>query len=214
MGRKAAEIAGLRFGRLVVQEKSWLCGRTRQWLRLCDCGKTHEARANNLQSGRTRSCGCLNSEARLARTVKHGWSKSKVYRAHQAMLARCYRKSSSRYQSYGGRGIRVCDRWRGAQGFTNFLQDMGRPEDSQTLERIDVNGHYSPSNCKWADWREQVGNKQDSIRITIDGRTDCLKRWAEVRGLPYKTVYARVKNGWDPIKALTVPVNRSRRRYK
>jgi len=112
--------------------------------------------------------------------VTHGLSGTKTYYSWVAMINRCYNPKNDRYHNYGGRGIKVCDRWR--ESFENFLNDMGiRPED-RTLDRIDVNGNYEPSNCRWSDSITQYRNMTKSHYITFRGQTKILSDWAREFG--------------------------------
>ena len=111
-----------------------------------------------------------------------------TYRSWHAMRARCYTDSSSYFENYGGRGIRVCERW---SNYSNFLADMGERPPGKTLDRIDVNGDYTPENCRWATKCEQEANKRRrKDAIIFDGKT--LTEWARELGLHYKTVKQRL----------------------
>jgi len=123
----------------------------------CDCGNTFIARVENVCSGNTKSCGCLKT--------KHGMTDTLTYRSWDSMISRCCRSSKSNYSAYGGRGIRVCDEWR---IFTNFLRDMGvRPGKEYQLDRINNDGNYEPSNCRWVKCAENIRKKQ-STKLSED----------------------------------------------
>ena len=113
----------------------------------------------------------------------------------------------SAWKHYGGRGIRVCERWSlDADGFKNFLADMGRrPSLKHSIERNDVNGNYEPANCHWATRREQTRNTRRTIRIVVEGREVLLVDEVRARGLDYTTVFRRLQRGWDDARALTTP---------
>lgn len=117
------------------------------WRMRCDCGKVKILRKNNVENGRTRSCGCLNKETVARRNFKHGLADTPTHRIWRGMKDRCARSFHKNYHSYGGRGIKVCRRW---MDFTKFLADMGeRPSPEHTIERINNNKGYSKSNCAW-----------------------------------------------------------------
>lgn len=156
------ELAGKRFGRLVAVKDT---GRRKQgqsvWLCLCDCGQISEVQSSNLRSGNTRSCGCLKADTCLASFVKHGEARESgqtvEYTTWWSMIARCRYPSTHAYPWYGGRGIKVCQRWSGTDGFKHFLGDMGRrPGDGWSIDRIDPDGDYEPSNCRWLPMSENA----------------------------------------------------------
>lgn len=137
----------------------------------------------------------------------HGLSKSREYRIWHGMLSRCTRANVLHYNRYGGRGIRVCERWK---SFENFLADMGkRPSPSHSLDRIDNDGDYCPENCRWATKTEQSRNTSANRLITFAGDTKTLTEWAETLGLKASTLYARlVTLGWPLEKAFNKPKGR------
>ena len=129
---------------------------------------------------------------------------TRLYRKWQSMLARCYQPSHQAYKHYHGKGIEVCERWRGPGGFQNFAADMGECPEGLTLERIDNAKGYDPSNCKWATWAEQAANRERNGK-PIDPA--CLRQRAIAAGLPYIQVYLRIHRlHWSEDKALSTPV--------
>lgn len=159
IARTVKDLTGSTFGRLVVLARS---GSTRnksaRWECQCSCGATTIVTGKNLLRGITRSCGCLHREGMSALFKRHGMTRTKVHQAWKAMHQRCSNPNRKHYQHYGGRGISVCERW---ATFENFYEDMGDPpSDRHSIDRIDVDGNYEPSNCRWATWSEQIRNRR------------------------------------------------------
>lgn len=161
---------GSRFGRLVVIGKAPTDSQFhKRFICRCDCGNERINQDRALIDGRVKSCGCWRNEIAkvVAKAVhtRHGLSESPTWNSWRMMRVRCYWKSYRKWKDYGGRGIKVCDRWRGS--FENFLADMGkRPGTDFSIDRIDVNGHYEPGNCRWATAKTQQNNRR---RIELKG---------------------------------------------
>lgn len=137
----------------------------------------------------------------------HGHTKNNsdtpTYRSWYAMKARCINPNNSRYASYGGRGITVCDTW---MSFTNFLSDMGERPEGHTLDRLDNSLGYSPSNCRWASSKQQAQNKRNNTIISANGKSQCLQAWANELNVPPSTLGYRLKQGWDHDKLINTPI--------
>jgi hypothetical protein len=127
-----------------------------------------------------------------------------VYRVWQAMVSRCTLERSKFFYRYGGRGIKVCDRWR---DFKNFYEDMGdRPSPSHSIDRVNNDGNYEPGNCRWATRAEQDLNNSRNVHLTHEGKTMTMKEWAIAKGIRYGTLVTRVARGWSDDRALETPV--------
>ena len=170
----------------------------------CECGKWKVVHWSSLQNGLTRSCGCLRDEKLRSRTKKHGMSQTPVHNVWTAMKQRCTNPSSPNWKNYGGRGIKVCKRW---MKFENFLKDMGEPPEGMSIDRVNNDGDYEPSNCRWSTRKQQNNNTRSNQRITFQGRTQTLTQWAEEYGLGRQQLYWRIKRGWTIEKALQTPIS-------
>lgn len=182
---RPVDIAGQRFGRLVaLRPTSQRRSGKVMWLCQCDCGNTTLATSNNLKTGGTRSCGCLYRETVGDARRKHGMTGTRIYGIWKAMRSRCLNVNNKSYENYGGRGISVCNEWGGEDGFKNF-HDWSMKHgyaDNLTIDRIDVNGDYTPNNCRWITQHEQTRNKRNTINITAHGKTMCLADWTAKYG--------------------------------
>lgn len=161
---KRIDLTGQRFNRLVVIEFVEKRGLNAYWKCVCDCGIVKTLRGSNIKSGHTKSCGCLHKEVVIKALTKHGHNTRKrtspTYSTRYAMINRCSNPKANKYKYYGGRGITVCDRW--LESFENFLEDMGERPPGTTIDRIDNDGNYEPSNCCWATPKQQVQNRRCS----------------------------------------------------
>lgn len=183
----------------------------RFWVCRCACGVERSVSEMSLKSGKSSSCGCLNREISREKNTKHGESmnraKTPEYSAWSAMRGRCERPGDKRFSMYGGRGIKVCQRW---QDFSNFLEDMGRkPSPCHSIERIDNNKGYYPGNCRWETPHEQMTNRTVTHHILIDGESVPVATLAKIYNIPANTLRFRIVKGWDILDALETPV-----RYK
>ena len=195
-------LSGQELGHIRVIRRSDNRGAHTYWLCKCVCGKEWEVRGSLIQRRIIESCGCK------SKSIKHNMWKTREFAAWQTMVARCENENVKNYPNYGGRGIKVCHRWR--KSFKNFISDMGRrPTSRHSLDRINNDEDYSPTNCRWATPKEQGRNRRTNNLITIDGETKTLTDWMEVYGISKGGVHYRVKRkGWTYEKALTEPSNR------
>lgn len=191
---KATDLTGLRFGRLTVLGIADKVNGYIHWQCLCDCGTKKSVDGSNLTSGRQKSCGCLNTEKRIARVKTHGLSKTKLYKVWVWMLTRCYNASANRYQHYGGRGIFVCDSWK--EDFKTFYDDMfATYRSGLQLDRIDVDGPYSKDNCRWVTPSQNGRNKRESLYILDNGVKKHLLDWAEENNISRSAAYKKYYKG-------------------
>lgn len=158
MGQPVKDLSNIKCGLLTP---AWPVGinskRRAVWLCFCECGNQKLAVSTHLVMGHTRSCGCLFGKSRIV----HGYSRTSEYHALRSARDRCLKPSHKFYPDYGGRGITICERWLGENGCVNFIKDMGmRPSTAHSLDRINVNGNYEPSNCRWATAKVQMNNRR------------------------------------------------------
>lgn len=187
------DLSGKRFGRLVVinynGKYKWLC--------LCDCTNYSLGSSSSLNSGDKKSCGCLQKELLSDRSIKHNMRHTTEYEIWAGMKKRCYNPKCKRYTGYGGRGIKVCDRWLDkARGFQNFLEDMGMRPEGKSLDRFPNNdGDYSKENCRWATNEEQARNKRTNVWIEYEGLNMILNDWAIKFNKSSKEISRYMKTG-------------------
>lgn len=197
--RKPIDITNKRYGRLIVlrQVGRKPTGRNEiMWECRCDCGNLISIPKSYLSSGDTKSCGCYALENKKSMHLKHGLSGSYLYNIWSGMKQRCNDKSSLAYPNYGGRGIKVCNRW--MNDFSLFAKDMGdRPSPKHTLERINNNKGYYKSNCKWATVKEQSLNRRSNISIQYKSVTYTALEFSEKIGITLNSLYQRLQKGWS-----------------
>jgi hypothetical protein len=133
--------------------------------------------------------------------LEHGLSKTPEYGIWRGMIERCTNPLCKSFKNYGGRGIKVCERW---NSVAVFISDMGpRPFQNAEIDRIDVNGNYEPSNCRWTTRRDNSLNKRNNVRVEFLGVDLCCSQWDAIKGFPPGTVANRIKAGWNTERALT-----------
>lgn len=195
-------------------------GRRRKCLCKCDCGKIKYVNVYHLTQGASTNCGCVvaknKSEWNKANKRTHGGTAGegdRLYTVYRGIVKRCYLKSHPAYRNYGGRGIAICDEWRGSHGFEKFRTwayangyDPDAPKGKCTIDRIDVNGNYEPSNCRWVDAKTQGNNRRDNHLVTYNGETHTVTEWAAKIGMKPVTLFHRLMKGWPVEKALTQPL--------
>lgn len=206
------DLTGMRFGRLTVVGDDGR--RTHRnvimWHCICDCGNHKYVPTDYLTSGDTRSCGCLFKEiSKRPKHISHGDATSngeypRLYKTWIGMRRRCYDSTIESYRNYGGRGISVCDEWDKYENFKSWAISNGYRDDL-SIDRIDVNGDYEPSNCRWANNIEQGNNRRANRLVEYDGQTHTVKEWSRLTGIRNDTLTRRLNNGWEIKDALTRP---------
>lgn len=202
-----ADLVGKRFGKLLVvkehseRDKHGMV----QWVCKCDCGNETLASTSALNNGHRTSCGCNNPGLYTAN--------KRLYGVWRGMLSRCENPNTNRYHRYGGRGIKVCDEW---HDFANFLEwsmnngyDPSAKRGQYTIDRIDIDGDYSPRNCRWVDNLAQTSSTSRTRNVEVDGEKMCLARAADKVGISRNTVRKRVERGWSLEDAISIPPSRN-----
>lgn len=205
MGRKERVQVGMRFNRLTVIEPLPKRGHYAMWRCRCDCGNIKDVYECNLLGNKSKSCGCLMKEV----NTRHGNCDSRLYRIWAGMLDRC-NPNNTRSKNHGDRGIKVCAEWHDYKAFEEWAVANGYDENAKhgkcTIDRIDNNGNYEPSNCRWVNNKTQCRNKRNNRLLTYKGETHCVAEWAEILGINPYTIYTRLHKGWSTEMALS-PVN-------
>lgn len=161
-----------------------------QWWCECECGQLRQVTGTRLRNGHTQSCGCLTLERTIQVRRRHGCSRTPIYQIWQGIKERCYNTKKASYADYGGRGIKMCDRW---QLFDNFLADMGLPPSpDHSIDRIDNDGDYTPDNCRWATLFQQSINKRTTIFVEFRGERMALLEWCKRYDFPYQAAHHKI----------------------
>lgn len=197
------DLTGQTFGRLTAIERIDKNGRAYYVCR-CACGNLCEVFHSNLTQGFSKSCGCLQRELAADSHRTHGMTGTKIRGVWKAMKERCTLKSCKAYHNYGGRGITVCDEWSGENGFQNFFNwSMASGyKEGLTLDRIDVNGNYEPSNCRWVDRVTQANNTRKNRLITYNGLRMTMAQWERHLNLNKGIIRNRLRRGWTDEEAI------------
>lgn len=205
---------GTRFHRLVVVGEAQSRGGIRMSRCRCDCGNIVIVQNIHLRSGHTKSCGCYNREIlRRPREGTFDW-KHPLYCKWQGMKYRCYNPRAIQFHNYGARGIRMCDEWRTSfASFKDWALKNGY-RAGLSIDRIDVNGNYEPSNCRFADNKTQGRNRRYNMLVTYNGIRATVADWAERTGVPYTTMIERYRKGWSPNDMIERPKRKYNRKNR
>lgn len=215
----AIDLTGHKYGRLTVIK---YCGNKRQssngrtyryWLCRCDCGKEVEVSTEHLRSGNTKSCGCYSYELSQKLNYQHGMTDTRLHVVWKNMKRRCYCSDLESYKNYGGRGIKICDEWKNDfLAFYKWSIENGYDENAKhgecTLDRIDNNGDYEPSNCRWVNMYVQTRNTRRNRYIEFNGKRLTICEWGKEIGGSSTTVLYRINKGWAVEEALLTPVGK------
>lgn len=198
---KLDDLTGRRFGRLTVMERDkthFGSGDHTYWICLCDCGKISNARPDALKSGTVVSCGCYHREVSSGIgsviNLKHGLSKTRLFKIWSGVKSRCNNPNSPAYKNYGGRGIYISKEWEhNFEAFYEWSIKNGYSDDLQ-IDRIDNNGPYSKENCRWVTSKENGRNKRSNKKVTINGISYCsISEASEKLGISYTSIHGRMK---------------------
>ena len=212
---------GERFGRLVVIKEveprlQYKKGKVRRFLCQCDCGNMTTVDIYHLIHGRIKSCGCYKKEPSLmaAKSQKYPehMTSSRLYTIWNGIKSRCYVKTSTPYKRYGAKGITMCDEWKNDfTSFYNWSIENGYA-DNLTLDRINGEGNYEPSNCRWVSYTEQANNMKSNVCLTLNGESHTYAEWGRIVGIRSATLQQRKYAGWSDERTLTTPVRRKKSR--
>lgn len=192
------------YGRLRVISITDSKNNRARWLCECSCGKKTIVDGSSLRRGDIKSCGCLKNELTSKRFKKHGLKNHKLYGVRIKFISRCYNNNDKDYKNYGGRNIKVCKEWRNDfKTFYDWSLNNGYKE-GLTIERIDVNGNYSPNNCKWIHNSEQSLNWRRSLKFTYKNETKDIRYFSNKYNIKYNTLRGRLQNGWSISDAIEI----------
>lgn len=196
------DLSGKRFGYLTVvsvaEDDNKHHGQ--KWVCKCDCGNMVVVRGDGLKSGHTKSCGCTNK-----RRTTHGKSNTRLFKVWTSMKQRCQNENDSKYNDYGGRGIKVCEEWSDFDCFFLWSSNNGYKE-GLTIDRINNDGDYAPGNCRWTTRKIQMSNRRNTIYLEYNGEKRSLSEWSDIVGVKRKTLDSRYRKGWTEERILFNPV--------
>ena len=203
MSNRIKDLTGKKFNRLTVLRFSHSKNKKSYWECVCSCGVSKAVRSDRLTSGGTKSCGCAQREI-AGRQCKHGLVHTQEYNSWRNMKERCNNKNNPNYKDYGGRNIKITASW---DDFRLFYSDMGKkPSNNHTIERVDNNKGYEPTNCVWATKKQQANNRRSNVLLTHNGETKNITQWCEKLGFSKMLIRSRLNRGWSEEKTLTTPV--------
>lgn len=212
-------VIGLKFNRLTILSYTRLYKHHKMYLCKCECGNIVEVSLSDMKQGFIKSCGCLAKEIRTRGNVVHGLSKTRINKIYRGMIERCSKPNNINYPNYGGRGIKVCDEWLGPQGLINFYawaQESGYEKDL-SIDRINNNGNYEPSNCRWATRSEQQNNTRKNRKYELNGELYTIPQLSRKYNIDIYTLRNRlekIEKYGNLQNLLNTPVNKNKSRAK
>lgn len=216
MGKKSVLLKnGAKYNRWTIIKLDHIkctdCNRNREhYLCRCDCGTKKTVFKSLLTFGSSKSCGCLNREI----CTKHNMTGTRIYNIWRSMRVRCYKIDDDHYKNWGKRGITVCDEWR--KEFINFYNwaITNGYKKNLSIDRINNDGNYEPSNCRWATQKEQGSNMRSNRNITFNGETHCVSEWSRLLGINYANLIYRLNTDMSIKKAFTKKINNNKGKKK
>lgn len=196
------DLTGLKFGKITVISyngvKEYKCGtKDNLWKCRCECGNEIVLCQTYIKSGKA-SCGCVRREKARKQMTKHGCHDSKLYNVWNSIKSRCLNPNVKCYERYGGRGITICDEWKNFSKFMEWACENGYKENADlSIDRIDNNGNYEPSNCRWVDRYTQANNKRNNHKIIYQGELLSLNQIERITNVDHRYICQKLKNGWD-----------------
>lgn len=199
--KPAFDYTGQQFGRWTVLKRG---DKPKIWICRCECGKIKAANIDNLKSGKSISCGCYRAELGEKQLKKHGMSKTKLYYVWYGMKKRCGNPGVRGYERYGGRGIKVCKEW--AVNFETFMAwaMVNGYKEGLEIDRIDNEGNYEPTNCRWVTRYENMQNTRINKHIEYKGKVYTINQLSEMHGIAAKLIGARLRKGWNVEEAISL----------
>lgn len=207
---KFIDLSGQKFGRLTVIERTKNYKGRVFWKCLCECGNYCYISTKTLRNNTAKSCGCLRIDLLKQRVCKHSMTNTRLYKIWKNIKKRCYGNTPYLTKYYKDKGIVMCKEWKNDfLAFYNWSINNGYDNNTNrgvcTLDRINYNGNYEPSNCRWISIQKQQLNKSSNRLITYNNETHCISEWAKIINVKPKTLEMRFLRGWDIEKALTTP---------
>ena len=182
----------------------------------CACGNNTEVVYQLLKNGKTKSCGCLRRERAISKNITHNQSKNithnqsktRLYKIYMGIKKRCYNEKADNYSYYGGKGIKLCEEWQDFEPFMIWALENGYSE-KLSIDRIDSNGDYEPSNCRWVDAFTQANNRSNNTFLEFEGERKTIAEWARTTGIKCTTISKRLRDGWSVEDALTKKIQKN-----